>query len=109
VVLFPSWIHFGVGFSQRAHQRQPCAKSGQKSAPRIRPQEKVLSKNCEPFRGVRRLTRVTHLLLSLQDNFQRDVGAYMLISRSSFKGQEAEQEQNSVAATYSFSNQHLRL
>jgi hypothetical protein len=33
----------------------------------------------------------------------------MLISRSSFKGQEAEQEQNGVAAAYSFSNQHLRL
>jgi hypothetical protein len=49
------------------------------------------------------------LLLSLQDNFQRDVGAYMLISRSSFKGQGAEQKQNGVAAAYSFSNQQLRL
>jgi len=49
------------------------------------------------------------LLLSLQDNFQRDVGAYMLISRSSFKGQAAEQKQNGVAAAYSFSNQRLRL
>lgn len=85
------------------------AESRLKSAPRIRPQEKVLSKNCEPYRGVQRLTRVTHLLLSLQDNFQRDVGASMLISRSSFKGQVAEQEQNSVAAAYTFSNQHLRL
>jgi hypothetical protein len=33
----------------------------------------------------------------------------MLISRSSFKGQEAEQGQNGFAAAYSFSNQHLRL
>jgi hypothetical protein len=33
----------------------------------------------------------------------------MLISRSSFKGQAAEQKENGVAAAYSFSNQHLRL
>jgi hypothetical protein len=71
--------------------------------------EKDLSRNREPFRAEQRLTGVTHLLLSLQDNFQRDVGAFMLISRSSFKGQGAEQEQNGVAAAYSFSNQHLRL
>ena len=67
------------------------------------------SKNREPLHHPQRLTRVTHLLLSLQDNFQRDVGAFMLISRSSFKGQAAEQEQNGVAAAYSFSNQRLRL
>ena len=71
--------------------------------------EKDLSGNCEPFRAEQRLTRVTHLLLSLQDNFQRDAGADMLISRSRFKGQEAEQKQNGVAAAYSFSNQQLRL
>jgi hypothetical protein len=71
--------------------------------------EKDLSRNREPFRAEQRLIGVTHLLLSLQDNFQRDVGADMLISRSSFKGQEAEQKQNGVAAAYSFSNQHLRL
>jgi hypothetical protein len=71
--------------------------------------EKDLSRNCEPFHRPQRLTRVTHLLLSLQDNFQRDAGADMLISRSRFKGQEAEQKQNGVAAAYSFSNQHLRL
>ncbi len=33
----------------------------------------------------------------------------MLISQSSFKGQSAEQEQNGVAAAYSFSNQRLHL
>jgi hypothetical protein len=73
------------------------------------PFKKDPSKNSEPFYRSQRLTGVTHLLLSLQDNFQRDVGAFMLISRSSFKGQEAEQKQNGVAAAYSFSNQHLRL
>ena len=83
---------------------------GLKYALRIPPAvKKDPSRKREPFRAKQRLNRVTHLLLSLQDNSQREPGAFMLISRSSFKGQEAEQKQNGVAVAYSFSNQHLRL
>lgn len=82
--------------------------SGLKSALRITPAKKLL-RNREPFHRPQRPTRVTHLLLSLQDIFHRDVGAFMLNSRSSFKGQIAEQAQEGIAAAFASFIQQLRL